>query len=779
MIISPPFLPRRGAAQTESNWLNAAMAPPAARVPDTRAAEGSFPLSHGLAWHNGMHIQAPASGTGHLPVRAIADGVIRFVHRPRPSNTTATDAQNYNPFDPSAAAVAKWTDNGLVVIEHSTSIGATGTTETQVVFFSVYMHLSSVAKNAAGQPWTSGDAIARKDEIGAPGKIYGAAGQIHFEVCLDDVNLNRMIGRAPAFVAPAIAPAVPAAPTEDGRLDSIFGSAYVYLPASTPTATAAAMPASHLRRTGAGTTLGTSVWVRMTYGHGNCQLETFDERGLRLGERREAGSVEYGLSREATSRHESLPPAEKLLSSASGWYELLRFGRNVGAGVAQRDRLPANAAHWRQILGPAGAAIWVDLNASGTFKFSDADFLPIQGWNFYDDDPDHANQLCESTHLKEAIRDPAIANTRRMEPDQLAARLGTAQVKALLLRAVCKFSSEWDASTTDQRYGFAENLLQEVTENTDAWTKLQAHLKAISFSGLPAEYLAAQWRFHPRQFVEHFSGIGWLSKNELGKIYTSTSEVIRETYRIAFNQVTRKYLYASSPLRLSHFLGQGAIESVSMRTMQEASMIGNLVGTDFYGTAINPASRVNESQLGHWYGSVPTEVDAWFGSTKYNSHQVRIASSYNWRNGNLGDPHATKYRGRGFKQLTGLINYSKYWVYRGWLEKDTFDDSWWTDPQYVARHPAQMTLRVPVVDDPQRATATEFNCIDTGGWYLGSERPNTLREIDADNPNIAVTVSEKAAEAAVSLAVTQAINGGDIQHADRLRETRAAKKILL
>ena len=64
---------------------------------------------------------------------------------------------------------------------------------------------------------------------------------------------------------------------------------------------------------------------------------------------------------------------------------------------------------------------------------------------------------------------------------------------------------------------------------------------------------------------------------------------------------------------------------------------------------------------------------AWFGSTKYNSKGGLIASTYNWRAGNLDDPDAQKYRGRGFKQLTGRTNYVNYWVYRGWLDKSTFD----------------------------------------------------------------------------------------------------------
>jgi predicted chitinase len=265
----------------------------------------------------------------------------------------------------------------------------------------------------------------------------------------------------------------------------------------------------------------------------------------------------------------------------------------------------------------------------------------------------------------------------------------------------------------------------------------------------------------------------------LGRIYRSTSEAVRERYRISLNQVTRRYLYIGDPLRLSHFLGQGAIESTYLRTMQEASMLGKIDGKNFYGTSLNQTSLTNESQLGHWYGSIPSEDDAWFRSSKYNSHGGLIASSYNWRNGNLGDPDAQKFRGRGFKQLTGLLNYSKYWVFRGWLDSSSFADSWWTDPNYRNHDAQKMTLIPPVVNDPEQATATAYNCMDTGGWFLGSERPDTLRQIDRDNHNLAISPEAIASERNISYSVTLAINGGSIQREDRLRETRVAKSVLL
>ena len=652
MIISPPFLPDR-AGQSEEAWLDAAMAQPSSRLASTNAPEGSFPLSLKLGWHNGIHIQAPSSGGAYLPVRAIADGKVIFVHAPTLPNSDIKHALNYNPFHADTPTAA-WTSDGFVVIEHKTEIGAEGNVVTEVVYYSACMHLASIAhcpKTKA--PWAVGDAIYRKDEIGAPGQIYGHDGQIHFEICCDEANLRRLTRRGPNWADP-LDPQVPVA---DGRTDSIFGSIYIYLPAGTPTSTN--MPASQLRvaATAAGTSsaasdrlppniLPVAQWVQITSEKGTVTLTSYDRWGARVGTPRSdsrydyigaanvsaadrasaSQSFEYDLYAVSNDRHSALDTATRAASSPSGWYELLRFGRNLGP-----DPLPANAAHWRKIVTPSGE-VWADLNARGTFKFSDADFLSVVGWNCFDDDP-NVDLRCDSLHMKTLIRDPDPQNAQRMERTELAKRLGDANVRTKLRRTICKFPSEWDRATIEARYGWLETEDFKSTDDdatgAQKWDRFVKHARAVTFADLPKAFLDADWRLHPREFMGLMRKCGWLSGKEFGQLVPAhalrygreprsgsqgylwesipgrngdaqNNPVLRD-HRIPLNRMMRKYA-VHTPMRQACFLGNA---------IQETGWLGRL--SEGGGAT-------------YWY---------------------------------------TPWHGRGFLQLTHASNYIAYWTWRG------------------------------------------------------------------------------------------------------------------
>ena len=650
MMISPPFLPTPNA--DDDLFVSAGMPGGIDLAPGSGGAPlGSYPLTTSMTWHNGLHITAPRGVSHALPVRAIADGAVIFKKHPAPANKNLKDPQNYNPYGSEPA----WTDNGIVIIRHTTEIGATGTVGTALNFYSVYMHLSSIsAAVVETKP------IGRKDVIGESGQILGSPNQIHFEICLDPNNLQNLMGsaRATSWIDPETVP------TENGRTDSVFGSIYVYLPAGTPSSISA--PTHHLQASSpkdqaAPTTLSEAQWVEIRYDRGSATLSSYRatsstalkrQVGDPIGTSHPDPNGEYGLYDEAKARHTNAVAAGAT-SSPSGWYELLRFGRNLCA-----DPLPANAAHWRKISSDSGT-VWADLNAPGSKKFSDADFPAFKGWNCFDDDTSHDNQRCDSVEIKRLIRDPEVPESI-LKRDALARRLGVAQVREKLKRAICRFPTEWDKDTISQRYDWLKGDAEFNITEGPAWDDFKAHAESISFAGLPDEYKNAIWHLHPRTFISHMRQCGWLQKADLKKIFETISEPYLTQVVDEINKVSGKH-FLNSALRQSHFFGQ--VRQEAGPTMAATS------------ENLNYAPAVLNSKFSY-YSAKPAEADA-DGYTKSGNRITKAANQEAIANkaygkprlGNVESDDGWRFRGRGLKQLTGRKNYmdlkreyEKYWA---------------------------------------------------------------------------------------------------------------------
>lgn len=781
MLISPPFLLSRQNNESDHDWITRCMS-------GDLPGRGSYPVGHEMNWHGGLHLTAPPAGAGQVEsVRAIADGKVIYL-RKRTEADSDTHPQKYG---------GGYTSNACVVIEHQTDIGEG--TNAKVTFYSLYHHLHTIdAGVKLNQP------IYRKDNVGTAGHIYGDPNCIHFEICCDDENLSRLVGRKTGQLSD----------TANGRSDVIFGEIYFKIPLQTPlygekplphlVQASRANPAStnaHPQTPIALTPIHTiheQVYVGLRYagGEGNeanrgsAFLTTYvqkrDDKQQPIPYEYKAltaangvapledTNAEYNLHARATTISKAYHTSGATnIPAASAIYELLRFGRIINT---QNETLnPPDTPNWQCIRYDGGDG-WVNLNATGVQVFSDADFPHWKGWRLVDDDVDEgSDSACDSAIIKRWLDEDSNGI---VELSERQAQLALPGIRTKLERTICKFPSEWDESTIDQRWAWRKHRTDENPQpmSEEDFQILKTHIKAICIPCDPL--LKAQWRFNPREFIETFRRCAWLSKNELSQIYTSTPSSVLDKYLNALNLMMRRYVGAS-PLRRGHILGQGAVESDFLRSMQEKSMSGTVEPTRVLGRSINQQSAVSEEDLGHWYGEQASEDDAWFRLEKYNSRGVRITGSYSWINGNTGDVDAQKFRGRGFKQLTGLDNYAEYWVYRGWINRNSFDANWWDDPQYRARHANQMRRRPAQVSDPQRIISSPENCMDSGGWYMTFRRPTVISTIDSDAYTIAATTASQSDESTISRAVTFAINGGYIDAERRLQYTRKAKEILI
>ncbi|MCA8349725.1 peptidoglycan DD-metalloendopeptidase family protein [Burkholderia cepacia] len=178
-----------------------------------KSGKGAFPVSHQFGWHGGVHLVAPGGDANPEPVRAIADGEIVYARpsAPKPKTTPTGEERDANPL----YYYAGWTSNGVVILRHRTEIGE----GVEVVFYSIYQHLSTVAK----ADWKSGDKVYRKDPIGKAGDIYGKSNRIHFEIVADKANVERLMGRSEGKLEVA-----------EGRRSCVWGDMHIVIPAGVP-----------------------------------------------------------------------------------------------------------------------------------------------------------------------------------------------------------------------------------------------------------------------------------------------------------------------------------------------------------------------------------------------------------------------------------------------------------------------------------------------------------------------------------------------------------------
>ncbi|TDK62704.1 lysozyme family protein [Sapientia aquatica] len=609
MIISPPFLPATGNL-TEEAWLASAMPLPIS-FNSLDVPEGSYPIGNLMLWHNGIHLSSTSIGAFKTAC-AVADGELIFVREPTPSNTNKDDPLNYN----STSDHPSWTDTGMVIIQHTTEIGSSDTEATSITYYSVVMHLSTIqhidvpavaatktskAQAASTRLLNVGDKIRRKDPLGEVGLVEGHR-QIHLEICCDETNLKKIIGRDPAWQSPT------KAPTAHGRTDAVFGSTYIYVPATAPMDTTE--PKSVTRINNPTSTIGKPIWVEIHYQQRSCTLRTYDDVGTLLGQRSDTihDLTMFDIS---VDRHNTLTDTAQAQSSPNGWYSLLRFGRNLSG-----DKLPADAAHWRKINTSATSEAWVDLAYSGCYAFSDADFLPLFGWNCINDDPSPDDQRCDSPQLRKWLAD-------KDDPTGANIKLNTDAKRAKARRLISKFPTEWDKASILNRYGFVKEL-PGLKDNPESWELFKAHALAVCCDGLPKAYLDAQWHFDPREFIRHFRQCGWLSR----------SEIVQLIPEKAVRKAKSEWVSEKVPM--------------------------NLIATELWANRLRELNRSNR-QFGI---NTPRRLAAFFANALQETGWLVVMRENSDSDGNKA-AYYFPWDGRGYLQLTWPSNYIKYFRFRG------------------------------------------------------------------------------------------------------------------
>ncbi|MEZ2297663.1 M23 family metallopeptidase [Variovorax sp. RCC_210] len=563
MIISPPFLSLRDIPVYDDQCVKSVM-------PGGIVGSGAYPVSQAMAWHGGLHIHAPTSDE---PVRAIADGTVIFRRDGFVAGRPGSGNARYDNEDHST---------GCVVIRHTTEIGAQGTTPVTVVYYSITQHLRQLDGNLPAV----GRAIHRKDLLGLAGTIHGQGDRIHLEIVAGDADMLQLTGRTTGALNMA----------NDGRVSTVFGEIHVLLPAKS--AFYSAMPTG-TPPARAGDSGADELVVGIRYADAAI-VSTRKLDGSEIGRLSEP-DAEYNLYAEAAARHRQAPAS----ASPSGWYELLRFARNLGI-----DPLPADAPHWRKVVLPGKPdGAWVNLNAAGTRKFSDADFPHWCGWRLIDDDVTDEDSRCDSAAIAAMLGSPVADAATPLTPAQKAAdraqNLCRPAVQEKLAKTICKFPTEWARGEVRSRWAWTRktgnpHMPYPLEDETDFTEMADFAQKLCFWEELPEEDKARltvkHWHFHPREFIHQFRKCGWLSRNELLQLLPANSlrqdkkvwvwesvpssgaagildiaDPAAQSRRVELNKSLRKFCVASSPIRLACFLGNTTQETQWYQKFHENS----------------------------------------------------------------------------------------------------------------------------------------------------------------------------------------------------------------
>lgn len=696
-------------------------------VPDSIYAacetlSGTYPMGKNRFWHGGVHLHP---GDKNVPIRAIADGEL-VAYR-------YDESDNADPYFEKSAY-----SRSFVLLKHEAELGETSLGVSRITFYSLYMHLSpwesiknkietasvdflrklippTPRRDKTGQPLLDKNqkvimepARTEKDSIKATGScinglgfanvrrgdILGYSGTIPDNLTRPSTGIHFEIFLADVQFLKNPHKTTWGRCTLTAPLD-VYKNPSTLVPISVDPAKPLAIESS----------AGDYLKIRLdnkTYWVKSDQISVVDDQITSSNKAKKKSKPEYfplsdtlyGQRENPTQNQQRLAVGTPIIPWLNPWLSVGEFQeRTVGPQT------------WVQVFLPDTSELRWALKESILYT-SDADW------------PDFVLMEDPAAYSKDGFIDHPGLQALVSTYEKQASEKNVAETHIRLRSVVTRHPTEWSKYDVRKRF---DRLVHDSSASArlspDKFEKLIGHIERLSFweqvPGLPAAENV--WHVHPIRFIEHLARCMWLSKSELARVYPpqasakpelfsdGTTDDLRETYRMAINKGCYKYAI-NTRLRQAHFYGQGAEESESLNLMLERA---------------SGMAYENRSEIG-----------------------------------NIQPGDGPKFKGRGFKQLTGRYNYAEYWNYRGWLRRGIDYDIGWENDR---------NKRHPRIDDENRIITNPYDCIDTGLWFIAILKPKALAAMDVDD----------------IIRVTGIINGGKNGLAEREKFTNRIKKVLL
>lgn len=140
-----------------------------------------------------------------------------------------------------------------------------------------------------------------------------------------------------------------------------------------------------------------------------------------------------------------------------------------------------------------------------------------------------------------------------------------------LRHLITKHPTEWSKQDIAKRFGrVAQDAFGTAKLNPDQFAKLTTHIQRLSFwEQVPGlPNYKAVWHAHPIRFIEQLAKCLWLSSSEIKSLMPGVKNAALEAHSLNLNKTLMQWGF-SDRLEQTHYLAQGAHESGEMSLMTE------------------------------------------------------------------------------------------------------------------------------------------------------------------------------------------------------------------